>query len=380
MIENGRISVLQMAILVYPTIIATAILLLPAITGDQAKQDMWLSPIWASAAGFLAVFLAIRLNNRFPDMTIIQYSEVIVGKFLGKAIGLLFILFLAHNCGVTLREYGEFVKGNFLEDTPLAVIIGSMIFICALAVRGGIEVMARSAQVFVPVVTVLFIVVLLLLIPDITPGNVQPVFKDGIMPSLKGATVAAGWFLEFFVIAFMLPFLRNRKKSAKWSIITVVAVIITMVVTNLVTLFIFGALTPTFTYPVMEAARYISIAEFIQHMESVVMAIWVGGIFIKISVLLYITVLSTAQWVRLSDYRPIVFPYAFIIGVLGHWSAENVQELEKFLKETFPIYALLFLALLPTMLLVTAAARGLRSQNTDNRTSSDASAGKDRSK
>lgn len=361
MIEKGKISPLQMAVLIYPTIIATAILLVPAITGDQARQDMWLSPIWASLAGFLAAFIAIQLNKRFPKQTIIHYSETIAGKFLGKVIGLAFIFFLAHLCGVILREYGEFVKGNFLEDTPMIVILGSMAFVCALAVRGGIEVMARSAQVFVPVVTVLFILILLLLTPDLDPGNMLPAFEKGLMPSLRGAVVPAGWFLEFFMISFMLPFLRSRKKVVKWNITTIIAVMFTMVVTNMVTMFVFGAITSKFTYPVMEAARYISIAEFVQHMESVVMAIWVGGIFVKISVFFYATVLSTAQWLKLSDYQPIVFPFALIITVLGYWSAGNLQGLEKFLSETFPFYSLVFLAIIPIMLLAAAIMLGKRS-------------------
>ncbi|HLS08423.1 endospore germination permease [Lentibacillus sp.] len=361
MIEKGKINTLQMAILIYPTVIATAILLVPAVTGEQARQDMWLSPIWASLAGFLAAFIAIQLNKRFPKQTLIQYSETIAGKFLGKVNGLVFILFLAHVCGVILREYGEFVKGNFLEDTPMAVILGSMILICAFAVRGGLEVIARSAQIFVPVVIVLFIVIILLLTPDMNPGNMLPVFENGLIPSLKGAVMPAGWYLEFFMISFLLPFIRNQKKAVKWSAATVIAVMFTLVITNMVTMFVFGAITDQFTYPVMEAARYISITEFIQHMESVVMAIWVGGIFVKISVFFYATVLSTAQWLKLSDYRPIVFPFAFIISVLGHWSAANLQELEKFLVETFPIYSLVFLAVIPIMLLLAAIILSKRS-------------------
>ncbi|HLR61368.1 MAG TPA: endospore germination permease [Lentibacillus sp.] len=366
MIEKGKISTLQMAILIYPTIIATAILLVPAITGEQARQDMWMSPIWASAAGFLSAFIAIQLNKRFPEQTIIQYSETIAGKFLGKVIGFVFIFFLAHICGVILREYGEFVKGNFLDTTPMIVILGSIAFVCALAVRGGLEVIARSAQIFVPVVTVLFIFVLLLLSPELNPANMLPVFEKGLMPSLRGAVVPAGWYLEFFMISFLLPFLRDRKKAVKWSAVTVIAVLITMVITNMVTLFVFGSLTPKFTYPVMEAARYISIAEFIQHMESVVMAIWVGGIFVKISVFFYAAVLSTAQWLNLSDYRPLVFPIALIVTVLGHWSASNLQELEIFLSETFPFYSFIFLAVIPVILLLAAAIRGKRSNKSSN--------------
>jgi hypothetical protein len=85
MIEKGRISALQMAIMIYPTIMATAVLLVPAITGKFAKQDMWLSPVWASSIGFLSAYLVHQLNNRYPKQTVIQYSVKILGFIPGKS-------------------------------------------------------------------------------------------------------------------------------------------------------------------------------------------------------------------------------------------------------------------------------------------------------
>ncbi|GAB3058256.1 GerAB/ArcD/ProY family transporter [Virgibacillus ainsalahensis] len=362
MIEKGKISAMQMALLIYPTIIATAILLVPAITGKYARQDMWISPIWACFAGFLAVFLAIRLNKRFPEQTIIQYGEKIIGKFPGKLIGAVFLLFLIHAEGMILREYGEFVVGNFLPTTPMAFVIASMTLVCAFAVRGGLEVLARSAEIIFPVVMILFILTLLLLLPELEPANLFPVFEKGVTPSLMGAVVPSSWFLQFFLISFLLPFLNDRKKGMKVSMITVIAVMLTLVIVNLVTLFVFGPLTTSFTYPFMEAARYISIADFLQHFEAVVMAIWVSGIFIKASIFYYAIVLGTAQWLGLSDYRPIVYPVGILLVGMSMWSATNLQQLEQLLSNIFPFYGTIFFTIIPLLLLIVAAIRKKRSK------------------
>ena len=50
----------------------------------------------------------------------------------------------------------------------------------------------------------------------------------------------------------------------------------------------------------MQVAEYINIADFFEHVESVVMAIWVVGAFIKISAFYYAAALGTAQWLNLS--------------------------------------------------------------------------------
>jgi spore germination protein KB len=45
MVEKGKITALQMGIMMYPTIIATAILIVPGITAEKAHLDLWVSPI-----------------------------------------------------------------------------------------------------------------------------------------------------------------------------------------------------------------------------------------------------------------------------------------------------------------------------------------------
>ena len=93
------------------------------------------------------------------------------------------------------------------------------------------------------------------------------------------------------------------KKGMKYGMMTVFAVMMTLVVVNLIVLFVLGPTTSSRVYPLMQVARYISFADFFEHLESIVMAIWIVGAFVKISVFYYVAALSTAQWLNLSDYR-----------------------------------------------------------------------------
>ena len=62
-----------------------------------------------------------------------------------------------------------------------------------------------------------------------------------------------------------------------------------MVVTNRVTLFLSEGATASFVYP----SRYISVADFFENVESVIMVMWVVGAFVKITVFYFVSVLST---------------------------------------------------------------------------------------
>ncbi|MBB5175118.1 GerAB/ArcD/ProY family transporter [Texcoconibacillus texcoconensis] len=352
MIEKGKISAFQMSILMYPAIIATGILIIPSITAQEAGRDLWVSPIFASSLGFLTAYIAIKLHQHYPGKSVIQYSQDILGTFLGKIIGLLYIFFILHSNGIIFREYSEFIIGVFLLDTPPSLILGSMAIVCAFAVRGGLEVIARTAQIFIPIVIFLIVGMAGLIAKDLNPEYILPFLGEGIAPSLKGAKAPAAWFIQIFHISFFLPFLTNRDDGMKWSMITLIFVVLTLVTTNLMALFLFGDYVTGLLYPVMSASRYISAAGFFENLESVVMALWVVGAFVKICVFYYVTVLATAQWLNLSEYKAIALPIGFITVLFAYWSGRTFIELKDFLAMPVPIYLFTFYTVIPILLFV----------------------------
>src|SRR6476620_12248194 len=129
--EKGKISALQMAFMMYPTIIATAILSVPSVIAKYAKNDLWLSPILASIVGYVTVYLAYKLHQLYPKQTVIQFSEQIIGRFLGKIFGFIFLFIYIQATGHVIRGYAEFIVDSFLANTPISVIMASMLFLCA---------------------------------------------------------------------------------------------------------------------------------------------------------------------------------------------------------------------------------------------------------
>ncbi|CAG7644057.1 hypothetical protein PAESOLCIP111_04613 [Paenibacillus solanacearum] len=357
MLEKGKISALQMGILMYPTIMATAILVVPSITFRHAERDMWISPIWGSVVGFALTFITYQLHKLYPGQNLIQYSEQVFGKIGGRVCGLLFLLMQLHDAGFVIREYGEFVIGNFLSRTPVVMVMGCLVAVCAFAVRSGVEVIARCGQVFVPLFILLLVMVMLLLGPEYTPHNMMPVLENGIGRSFRGALAVHSWFSDFMLLSFLLPAVSDGQNGRKWGLIAVVSVMLTMVTTNIAILMLFGDLTVAFNTPFMVASRYIGLADFVEHLEAMTMAIWVLVIFVKMCIYYYVFVLGSACWLRLEDYRLIVFPAGICIVVLGVWAAPNMQEMSSFFDSSGLLYSLTFKGLLPALLCAVALVR-----------------------
>lgn len=345
--DRGRISETQLAFMIFPAVIATAILSVPGITMHYAGHGMWLSPIIGSVIGLATIGISLGLGRMYPGKSLIQSSVLVAGRIPGKILGLVYIFFMPHLTGLVIREYGEFIANNALPRTPMFIIMGTMMLVCAINVRLGIEVVGRTAQIFVTLVMVMLGLVFVLLIGDLHPSELFPFMEDGPMPAVKGALAPAAWFSEYIVIAFLLPYVNRKRRTARVMLGSLFTTTIVMTVINVVCLFLIGDLTDTFVFPVMIAARYITIADFLQHIEAIIIAVWIFGIFVKISVFFYIFVTSTAEWCGLNDYKPLVSPLSFLCMVFSFWVASGGSGLSSLVSPSANFYTITILLILP---------------------------------
>jgi spore germination protein KB len=325
--EKGKISSLQMALMIYPAVMATIILSVPSITAKYAATDFWISPIIAAIPGFATVYIVYKLHELYPKQTVIQYSEEIIGKYAGKIIGFIILFYGLSSTGHVVRQYSDIITNSFLDKTPAVVIISTMIFTCALAVRGGIEVLGRASQIFVPLFILPQVVIILLLLPQFEYRNIFPILADGILPPMKGAIMPSLWFTQLFLLSFFFPFLVDVKKGKKYSMLSIVAIMVSLIIVDLAVLFILGPSVHTKLYPLMDVIKYIRIGEFFENLEAIIMAIWIVGTFVKISVFYYALALGTAQWLNLSSYRSIVWPLGILITIFSFWSLPSSMAL-----------------------------------------------------
>ncbi|RAP77032.1 GerAB/ArcD/ProY family transporter [Paenibacillus montanisoli] len=356
MLEKGKISSFQLAVVMYPTVLATGFLVLPSISAQYAKNDFWMTGLFALFSGFISVCLAVKLHQLYPKQNLAEYSEQILGKTLGKILVIWFSVHFLNSAGLITRQYAEFVSGNFLFKTPILVIISSIVLLAAFAVHGGAEMIARSAMILTPIF-ILPICFLVLLIPDLDIKNIFPVLSHGISPVIKGSIGPQAWATQLFIMSFFLPCLKDPQKGKKWAFVSLGAIVFSMVFINFIILLLLGPDSGNKTYPVLTAFRYISFADFFENLEALLLAMWVAGNFIKIAVFYYVTTLSIGLCLNLTDYRPIVFPVGLLIIALSLWGIPNFITLGQHARTVAPIDILLNMLVIPIILLVVTGFR-----------------------
>lgn len=355
--ETEKISSRQLTILTINFTFGTSILVVASLLAMQVKQDAWISSIVGMLVNILLMTLYIVLLKMYPGMTLTQMTEVILGKWLGKAISILYVLFFFFLTVYLINLTGNFIVTTIFPDTPFIVIHITFTMVVAMAVRYGLEVFSRAAELFAPFIFVFFLFILIALIPLIDVDKIKPVLEAGIGPILYAGVHFAS-IQELVCFMMVAPFVNRPQRIPKSLLIGggIGALIIIMVTT--ISMLVLG---PDFSarnlFPAFVLAKKISIGQFLQRVEVIMLAIWFLAVFIKTAVCLFSTVLSLAQTLNMRSYRLYTYPVGILMVVYTSQVYPNVTAYLEFLFKTWYLYSYTMMLVIPLLLLVIALIR-----------------------
>lgn len=180
-----RITGTQLGLLLFSFVGATIILIVPGVMVAFAKQDAWMSVFPAALTGLLSIWVMTVLAQRYPGLTITQYSSKIVDKWLGKCLGFYYFYFLfVMICQIVSTHIG-FISLVLLPESPSIVVSLSLLILCGLAVYAGIEVIGRCNEFLMPLLIVLLIPLIILAIKESDPGQFKPFLGEGKLQILQ---------------------------------------------------------------------------------------------------------------------------------------------------------------------------------------------------
>jgi len=364
MLESGKINSRQAIWLMITLVVATAGVYAPVVAVNAARQDAWLSVIFATLAALLIAWMIVRLILRFPGKTIFEIPELVLGKVPGKIIAFLFVLWLIHIEILVFSEFGNFMLSSVLPGTPMVVNDVVAAVMIAYITRNGLEVISRFNGLFLPFFLFSITFVTLLAFKDMELTRLLPVFDDGLAAIMKGSAAQIAWLGEVIVLAVIVPYLNKPGGALRVAFLATLVSGFIMTLNVVYPLAIFGPdLTASFFYPIYSAVRLISIANFLERLEAIPVVIWIAGGIIKVCILRYAAVLGAAQCLGLEDYRPLVLPVGAVVVAGSLHMYQDVTVTAAFVSDVWPFYALTFEAGIPLLLLVLAMVRGLGSKN-----------------
>ncbi|MFC4766450.1 GerAB/ArcD/ProY family transporter, partial [Effusibacillus consociatus] len=291
----------------------------PSVT--EAKQSAWISALVAGGFGIFVAFLGTKLSLLYPRQTLIEYSQTILGKWLGKVIVIPYLIMWFINCGIILRQSAEIIVEYILPGTPLSVVILSLGLAIVFATLSGIEVIGRLSEMLGPVILVMILIALFLSFNNMKWENLLPVYPEGgLMSILKGAIGPAGFLGEVMMVTMFVSFMSKPTQAPSK---TILAVGIASLFISVSMLFVLAILGPNVAgrmwYPFFTMVQMISIADFLTNVDAIVIVIWVGSVFIKLCLYFFIASFGSAQWLNVPKWTRMVwfvFPVATGLSLL----------------------------------------------------------------
>ncbi|MED4255896.1 GerAB/ArcD/ProY family transporter [Priestia megaterium] len=363
--EKAKISASQLFILMVLFELGTSLLLPIAM---DAKQDAWLAILFGMVLSFVLLLVYHRLYLYYPDLLPTEYMQKILGKALGSLLAFIYIFYFIYDVARVLRDIGEMLLTFAYPDTPLFIANALLILVIIYTVRKGIEVIARSGEIFFIFMYILAVTGFILIMCSglIDFKNLRPVLEEGIFPILKVTFNQILYFPfgEAIVFTMILPYLKNPKKAKVTMIWATGLAGINLTITMIVNLSVLGVdLTARSQFPLLSTVQSIQVADFLERLDVFFMLALVIGGFFKISVLFYAAVIGTANLFKIKSPSRLSYPFGIIILFMSLTISSNFQEHvhEGIGVEMFVLHIPL-LAIIPPLLLLIAFLKNRRKQ------------------
>ena len=265
--------------------------------------------------------MALSLVARFPSKNLLQISEILFGKWIGKIIGILYILITGYFGALLLGQAGDIYERSIMPLTPIGLFYLGGLFLVFYLVNSGIEVFARFSEVIFPVIVIAMALNLGLSIPRVEQGELMPILSEGLKPLFWGGVKVAPFPMEYILfLGGILTFLPSGRKelgqlkSGVWRAVFLVGILNMLVV--LMQILVFGPTeTIRLTYGLLVLGKMVEISRTVAGVESLFMGVWFGSLVMKISAFFFMVTWGLTTVFNLKGLKWNLVIAAVFIGV-----------------------------------------------------------------
>lgn len=334
--------------------------------GGQAGRDAWLSILIGMLIGLVLFATYCTLYKLFPDMLPTSYSKLLLGKFFGTLISIAYIVFFLNKASRDLMDGGLLIVSSTLKETPVIVINLMMIFTIAYVLHKGLEVMARTATIFLGIVVLLGLLIAGVIVFSniIELNRLLPVLGNGMMPVIQSVVKQNIYFPFAEIICFkmIMPSLGDQRKGIRSGYMAILLSGVILSSTAVITISVLGVdIAERSIFPLLTMVGKASISDFIQRTDILVVMVLIIGDFFKISIFYYAAIIGVSDLFRI-PYRKLIYPFAIIILLFSVLITRSYSE--HVLKGGRVLYLIdpIFYIVIPLILIIAAMIYRIRSR------------------
>jgi spore germination protein KB len=358
--EKAKISVIQLFAMMFLFELGSSLVVSYGVT---AKKDAWLAILLGMCGGIVLFFIYYFLFRQYPNLPLTGYARKIFGKYVGWIIGLLYVVYFLYIAARDLRDFGDLLLTSTMPKTPLLAI--NILFVLAICyvLYLGIEVLGRTAEVFIVVLIFLGFTgnLLVYFSGSVDLHNLQPFLENGWKPILSTAFPLTTFFPfgEMIVFTMLLPYLNRSELTKKvWLSAVISSGFILSYTTSLDIAVLSVDEVERSTFPLLSTIGKINLFEFIQRLDALVVFTFLITMFFKISIFFYVAVIGMVDLFKLKNHQQMVLPAGIILIFLSMVIASDFAEhIEEGLETIqYPVH-MPFMMIIPLLMLVITLIR-----------------------
>ncbi|MDO7906431.1 GerAB/ArcD/ProY family transporter [Paenibacillus sp. JX-17] len=332
--------------------------------GIEARKDAWISIFIAMVGGAMLFFGYGTLAKWYPRDPLTVYARILLGRFLGTMVGVMYLIYFMYIAGRNVRDATNLIAISTLPHTPFLVISIFMILIVIYVLHHGIEVLARTALVFMAVMLGIGILSNSLLVASgsLELERILPVLQQGWGPIWRGVfqETLVFPFGEMICFTMLIPFMASPDKGRRLGILAIILSGLVLSDTTVMNIATLGYnIVEGSVFPLLTTIGKVQVSEFIQRLDVLVLMTLMIGAFFKIS-LFYCAALLAASDIFRIPYKKLLFPMGFIVLIWSFIMAESFVKHLQFGKLAILYVHPLFVYLFPFLLLIAGLLRRRR--------------------
>ncbi len=313
-----KISSYQVILLIIMYRVIIAFTYMPIVNTPPGNQDIWITLLLSIPYTIILCWPILYLSSKFKDLTIIEYSEKILGKVIGKITGIYYTLFLLMFSIIFVATLVDILDTTMFPETPTFVSTIIMLITCAYISYKGLEAIGRGAEVLVPFILVVILLFVVLSYKNYDFTVFLPILSDSTFKELNiGALDRSIKFSDIIILAMITPHLERKEELNKIFMKALIYSVFIVIILVIATQAVLGIEYAKHTsFPFFTFSRLVNLLDFIQRIDVLsVIALIIGNIG-KIAGYLYFTTVAFTQTINKKTNRPYIIPITILVLIV----------------------------------------------------------------
>lgn len=322
-----------------------------------AKQDSIWGMLLGIIVGIIPFFLYNYLMNYRKDFSIIELNQHAFGKKWGKILNMIIILFVFYLANIIFWNLLIFITSQYLYQTPTMFV--SILFIIPIfyLLTKGLKGIGRVGIILFIFSMILYWLSFFGLVTQVAPYNFKPFLTTGIAPIVNSG-------FHYFAFSTLLLFLitiipksqikegKKMKLRKSWGIGLGIIHLFTFSALFF-TIAVFGVkLSLLYQYPEYHLLKRVSLAGFLERIESFLSFRWIFDFFMSITFCLYFITEGIKRNYQIHSKKIILFlqvTISLLLMFISNVTFTNSTASTVFLTNIFPAFLVIFFLILPSI-------------------------------